>query len=99
MRPPGMEEPVSLEPVKSEAVRWVIEQAIAGGNRVLELAEWSKALVAHMEQGLTDALKAEVMARYPELEYYEQAGSPHNQPDEGFIEDGSAVSFPRPRQT
>ena len=91
------EAPVDLSPVGSETIRRVIEQAIEAGNRVVTIAEWTKALVVHMEQGLSDALKAEIRARYPELEYYEDAGSPHNEPDEGFIEDGFAVSFPRPR--
>lgn len=89
--------PVDLSPVGSEAIRWVICRAIEAGNRVTSLAEWSKALVAHMEGGLTAELKAEIRARYPALDYYEEAGSPHNQPDEGFIENGFAVSFPRSR--
>lgn len=89
--------PVDLSPVGSETIRWVIDQAVADGNRVVSLAEWTRALVAHMEQGLTDLLKADVQARYPALIYYEEAGSPHNPPDEGFIEGGFAVSFPRPR--
>lgn len=95
MRATGMPEPVSLEPVRSEAIRWVIEQAVGEGNRVVSLAQWSKALVAHMEAGLTETLKAETRARWPQLEYYAQAGSPHNEADEGFIEAGFAVSFPR----
>lgn len=89
--------PVDLTPVGSETIRWVIGRAIEEGNRVASLAQWTKALVAHMEQGLTPALKAEILARYPGLDYYEDSGSPHNQPDEGFLEDGFAVSFPRPR--
>jgi len=91
------EAPVDLSPVGSETIRWVICRAIEAGNRVTSLAEWSKALVAHMEGGLTAELKAEIRARYPALDYYEEAGSPHNQPDEGFIENGFAVSFPRSR--
>ena len=91
------EAPVDLSPVGSETIRWVICRAIEAGNRVTSLAEWSKALVAHMEGGLTAELKAEIRARYPALDYYEEAGSPHNQPDEGFIENGFGVSFPRPR--
>ncbi|MEZ5945396.1 MAG: hypothetical protein R3C13_11235 [Hyphomonas sp.] len=91
-----MEEPVSLEPVKSEAIRWVIERAVAQGNPVQALAPWSKALVAHMTEGLDAGLKAEVTARWPGLEYFEDTGSLHTQPDEGWIEDGFAVSFPRP---
>ena len=89
--------PVDLSPVRSEAIRRVIEMAIEEGNRVASLAEWTKALVAHMEHGLSANLKAEIRAQYPELDYYSDEGSPHNAPDEGFIEDGFAVSFPRPR--
>ena len=98
MRAPGTEEPVSLEPVRSEAIRWVIDRALADGNRVVSLAQWSKALVAHMENGLSADLQAAIRARWPELEYFSDDGSPHNEPDEGFIEAGFAVSFPRKRR-
>ena len=86
---------LDLTPIGSEAIRWVIERAIREGNRVVSLAEWTKALVAHMEQGLAPELKAEIRTKFSALEYYEDTGSPHNAPDEGFIEDGFAVSFPR----
>ncbi|RAN42029.1 hypothetical protein [Hyphomonas sp. GM-8P] len=89
--------PVDLSPVGSETIRRVIERAIEEGNRVASISQWTKALVAHMELGLSEGLKADIRAQYPALEYYEDAGSPHNEPDEGFIEDGFAVSFPRPR--
>jgi len=91
------EAPVDLTPIESDTIRWVILRAIEQGNRVASLASWTKALVAHMEQGLAAELKAEIRARYPALEYYEDSGSPHTQPDEGFMEGGFAVSFPRPR--
>ncbi len=93
------EAPVDLTPVGSERVRWVIERAVERGNRVVSLAQWSKALVAHMERGLDEALKAEVSARWPDLAYYIEVGTPHNEPDEGYVEDGFAVSFPRARPT
>lgn len=89
--------PVDLGPITSEAIRWVIDRAVAGGNRVVSLAQWSKALVAHLERGLTAELKKDVAARWPDLAYYIDAGSPHNEPDEGYTEAGFAVSFPRPR--
>lgn len=93
------EEPVDLSPVASPAIRWVIDRAADSGNRVVSLAQWSKALVAHMEGGLTAEIKADVAARWPALEYFVEAGTPHNEPDEGYIEDGFAISFPRPRPT
>jgi hypothetical protein len=93
------EAPVDLSPVGAPAIRWVIDRAVEGGNRVVSLAQWSKALVAHMERGLTAELKTEVAARFPNLAYYTEAGTPHNEPDEGYVEDVFAVSFPRPRPT
>jgi hypothetical protein len=91
--------PVDLTPVGSAAIRWVIARAVERGNRVVSLAQWSKALVAHMERGLDEGLKADVAAQWPELAYFIEAGTPHNEPDEGYVEDGFAVSFPRPRPT
>jgi hypothetical protein len=89
--------PADLTPITSAAIRWVIERAVAGGNRVLSLAQWSKALVAHMTHGLTPDFKAEIEARWPQLAYHAEAGTPQTEPDEGYSEDGFAVSFPRPR--
>ena len=64
------EPPVDLSPVGAPAIRWVIDRAVDGGNRVVSLAQWSKALVAHMERGLPAELKTEVAARFPNLAYY-----------------------------
>lgn len=86
-----------LSKIKSGAIRAIAELAIARGNEVTALADWSRALVAHMRDGLTPALKAEIEARWPTLEYYSDNGSPHNEPDEGYVEDGFAISFPSPR--
>lgn len=86
-----------LSQIKSDAIRAIAELAIASGNEVTALAQWSKALVAHMRDGLTPSLKAEIATRWPALEYFVQAGTPHNEPDEGYIESGYAISFPRPR--
>lgn len=89
--------PISLDPIRSEAILWIVEEALRGGNEITTLAPWTKALVAHMRDGLTPALKEKVAARWPALEYFIQPGTPHNPPDEGYIENGFAVSFPRPR--
>lgn len=93
----GKGEPPSLEDVTSEAIRWVVEAAVADGNAIAELADWSKARVVHMTGGLSPELRARIAARYPELQYYEEAGTPHNAPDEGFVDGDFAVSFPRLR--
>lgn len=97
MTRPGEADPPDLSRIGSQAIRWVVDEAAARGNAVVSLANWSKALVAHMRSGLTPELKADVAARFPALEYLCEPGTPHNEPDEGFIEDGFAVSFPRPR--
>ena len=91
------EAPPDLSAVHSAPVRWVIERAVANGNCVVTLAPWTKALVAHMQGGLTPGLKADVLLHWPGLEYYEDTGSLHVQPDEGFVDGGFGVSFPRPR--
>lgn len=98
MYPPGSQPPVSLDPVGSEAIRWVIDCAVRHGNRVTDLAPWTKALVAHMETGLADEVRQATLTRYPRLEYFSNEGTPHNRADEGFIEGGFAVSFPRAGQ-
>jgi hypothetical protein len=86
-----------LTQIKSGAIRAIADMAIADGNEITVLAPWTKALVAHMRDGLTPALKEKIAARWPALEYFIQPGTPHNEPDEGYIEEGFAVSFPRPR--
>ncbi|MBK8198499.1 MAG: hypothetical protein IPK75_09020 [Acidobacteria bacterium] len=88
--------PPDLSAVHSAPIRWVIEQALAEGNRLVSLAPWTKALVAHMHGALTPELKQRALESWRGLEWYEDAGSPHNQPDEGFTDNGFAVSFPRP---
>lgn len=92
------EPPADLTRIGSDAIRWIVERAVESGNEVASLGEWTKALVAHMKDGLTPALKTEIEARWPGLEYYSEDGSPHNHPDEGYLDSGFAVSFPRPRQ-
>lgn len=94
MPPPGTPPPVNLDEIGSPAIRWVVDCAIDHGNQVAELAQWSKALVAHMEAELSVEVRDAVQARYPELEFYQNKRSPHYSADEGFIEDGFAVSFP-----
>lgn len=86
-----------LSQIKSAAIRAIADMAIADGNEITVLAQWTKALVAHMRDGLSPALKDQIAARWPTVEYFIQSGTPHNEPDEGYIEDGFAVSFPRPR--
>lgn len=86
-----------LSQIKSGAIRAIVDMAIADGNEITALAPWTKALVAHMRDGLTQPLKAEIVARWPGVEYFVQPGTPHNEPDEGYIENGFAISFPRPR--
>lgn len=83
-----------LSQIKSDAIRAIAELAIADGNEVVSLAQWSKALVAHMRDGLTPTVKAEIAARWPDVEYFVQPGTPHNEPDEGYIDGDDAVSFP-----
>ncbi|HAY06340.1 MAG TPA: hypothetical protein PKV67_17025 [Hyphomonas sp.] len=86
-----------LSRIASPAIRWIAERAVEGGNDAVSIAQWTKALVVHMRRGLTPELKAEVAARYPQLHYYCDPGSPHSEPDEGYLEEKSAISFPRPR--
>jgi hypothetical protein len=50
-----------------------------------------------MEGGLTPDFKAAIEARWPQLAYHAEAGTPHTEPDDGYSEDGFAVSFPRLR--
>jgi hypothetical protein len=61
------------------------------------LADWSKALVAHIDAPLAPELRADIEAAWPGLTYFAEPGSPHNAPDEGYTEEGFAVSFPAPR--
>lgn len=86
-----------LSRIRSEAIFWAAGRALQSGNQLASLSEWTKALVAHMRDGLTPRLKSEIESRWPSLTYYSEDGSPHNPPGEGYTEDGFAISFPRPR--
>ena len=91
---------VDLSAIASDAVSWVIEQAVAEGLHVCELAQWSKALVAHMSGPLSPDLKQRTELAFPDLTFFRHPGSPHTQADCGYIDDGYSVSFPdQPRQT
>ncbi|RZJ01242.1 MAG: hypothetical protein EON90_03665 [Brevundimonas sp.] len=85
----------SLERIGSAAIVWVAETAVGDGNAVVEVADWSKTTVVHMRDGLSAAVRAQVGARFPALTYYEEPGTPHNAADEGYVDGGFGVSFPR----
>lgn len=86
-----------LSRIRSEAIVWIVEEARRDGNEITALAPWTRALGAHMRDGLTPALKEKITERWPALEYFIQPGTPHNAPNEGYIENGFAASFPRMR--
>ena len=85
----------SLDTVRLDAIRWVIEAAIADGNSVTVLADWTLARVAHMRSGLTPGLRRRIAERYPDLEFFAEPGTPHMAAHEGYIENGFSVSFPQ----
>lgn len=90
--------PVPLDSIRSEPIRLIARMAAGEGNAVVEVAEWSRATVVHMRDGLSAGLRARLRERFPDVEHYEQPGTPHDAPDEGFVKDGFGVSFPRPRR-
>lgn len=92
----GRDDPPSLEPIESASIRWIIEAAIAEGNRVSVIAPWTLALVAHMRDPLSAALRQTVAKRFPALAHFTEAGTPHNRAHEGYIDAGFSVSFPLP---
>ena len=85
----------SLDTVRSDAIRWVIQAAIADGNSVTVLADWTLARVAQMRSGLTPGLRRRIAERYPDLEFFAEPGTPHMAAHEGYIENGFSVSFPQ----
>ena len=85
----------SLDTVRSGAIRWVIEAAIADGNDVTVLADRPLARVAHMRSGLTPDLRRQSTERDPDLEFFAEPGTPHMAAHEGYIETGFPVSFPQ----
>ena len=90
------EDPPSLEAIKSDAIRWIIETAVADGDRVLALVPWTLALVAHMRDGLTPQVCDLVARHHRDLDYFEEVGTPHCPAHGGYIQDGFSVSFPVP---
>ena len=79
-----------------------IKLALDDGNKIKESSEgWSKAKqVFFMEKKLTQELKNKIKTEIPKLEYWNDAGSPHNEPDEGFFcnECTVGISFPVARR-
>ncbi|MBU1289071.1 MAG: hypothetical protein KJ871_15260 [Alphaproteobacteria bacterium] len=90
----GRDDPPSLEPIKSASIRWIIEAAIAEGNRVSVIAPWTRALVAHMRDPLSAALRQTVAKRFPALTHFAEPDTPHDRAHEGYIETGFSVAFP-----
>ncbi|MFN3835986.1 MAG: hypothetical protein ACK4NO_08810 [Glycocaulis sp.] len=84
-----------LSRIRSEAIAGILARALASCNEVASLADWSKALVAHMRLPLTPDLKAEIETRWPALTYFSEDGTPHTAAHEGYIDGTFAVSFPR----
>jgi len=81
----------SLDTVRSDAIRWVVEAAIADGNELTVLADWTLARVAHMRSGLTPGLRRRIADRYPNLEFFAEPDTPHMAAHEGYIENGFGV--------
>lgn len=84
-----------LSRIRSVAIAAIVARALAAGNEVAALADWSKALVAHMRRPLTPALKADIETHWPDLPYYAEDGTPHTAAHEGYIDGAFAISFPR----
>ncbi|MFN4185552.1 MAG: hypothetical protein ACK4M6_12260 [Hyphomonas sp.] len=84
-----------LSHIRSEAITGIVARALAAGNEVAALADWSKALVAHVRLPLTPDLKADIETHWPALPYYSEDGTPHTTAHEGYIDGAFAVSFPR----
>lgn len=86
-----------LDAFKSGAIVWTIDAAIADGNAVDVIAPWTKALVAHMRDPLSAPLRVRISERFPSLEHFAEAATPHMAAHEGYIEGGFSVCFPLPR--
>lgn len=87
----------TLDDVASPAIRDAAERALAAGLTLESVAQWSKALVVHFREPLPDDLKAQIEAAHPALQWYSNDGSPHNEPDCGWVDGEYAISFPRNR--
>lgn len=74
-----------------------ISLAEEAGNAVIEITTgWTKVRqVAEMRDPLTNQLRAKIR-EISGLREWSYSGSPHNNADEGFIDDGEnvAISFP-----
>lgn len=86
-----------LDDVQSEAIRWIVDEARAEGCEVAEVADWTEARVVHMRAGLSPGLRSRIEARWPDLRYYAEPGSPHTLPDEGYADGRFHISFPTDR--
>lgn len=81
----------------SEAIEKAVLMAEAEGNRIEGVSTgWSKVSeVIYFEFPMTDKVR-EKIAGIPDLTYWKEDGTPHNRPEEGFVdeEDKVGITFP-----
>jgi hypothetical protein len=84
--------------IECKQINLAINLCLGFGNEISEILEgWSKVKKAiYMRNELTQALKEKILLEAEKLKYWEYEGSPHNQPDKGFIcnECEIAIVFP-----
>lgn len=85
--------------VHCQEINQAIKFAKVENNNISEISDdWSKvSQVVYMKENLTPLLKEKIISKILEIKYWEDPGSPHYPPSEGFLCEKCKVviSFPK----
>jgi hypothetical protein len=95
----GLEEAhmIDYTEIISTPIRGTVEMAIHAGNSIKVISlDWKPKQVVFMEKAMSRSLCDSIKMAYPELEYLQEAGTPHNPATEDFVDRKNDVclSFP-----
>jgi hypothetical protein len=81
----------------SAQIRGAVEMAVHAGNSIKVISsDWKPKQVVFMDRAISRNLCDSIRATYPELEYSQDPGTPHNPATEDFMDRKNSVclSFP-----
>ncbi|MDB5678917.1 hypothetical protein [Sphingomonas bacterium] len=83
--------------ISSEMIEGIANLAIGAGNVVKAISsEWKPKQVVFMDQPISPALNAEIIAKFPSAEAFDTEATPHNPATEGVVNRSAdvVIAFP-----